>query len=198
MSTSIKFAGRDSAGIVRPISVVDDGSGEYVLRIVDAAPFAYDAVTGALKIEIVADSYGTDHKGVNIAESVAASGSHVVTIVPPAGREWELLVLGVSYAAPAGATSGVHTLFVRYGEQVAGSTLFTLSSPYSAALLIYSGFGTVTGTLNPTDKNQIISMLRGIRISNDAPLYLRYENATDVANAGVKGYWYVVREFGVM
>ena len=35
----IKIAGKDSKGLARPLSVMEDDSGQFVLRVVDAAPF---------------------------------------------------------------------------------------------------------------------------------------------------------------
>lgn len=48
----MKIAGRDENGLAKGLSVETDDNNEGVLRVVDAAPFAYDPVDEAFKVKI--------------------------------------------------------------------------------------------------------------------------------------------------
>lgn len=48
-----------SAGATVALTAVDDGTGKFVLRVVDAAPFAYDPATGSKKVQTIRDYSST-------------------------------------------------------------------------------------------------------------------------------------------
>lgn len=49
--SGIKFMGKDPNGLAKAISVVEDNNGNGVMRIVDAAPHAYDELDDTIKVK---------------------------------------------------------------------------------------------------------------------------------------------------
>lgn len=46
----LKLVGIDDNGNARPVSLIDDGDGKFVIRTVDAAPWAYDELKEAIRV----------------------------------------------------------------------------------------------------------------------------------------------------
>lgn len=68
---SIKLVGNDiSGGALLPVSVVTDDSGNAVLRIVDAAPFAYDSASDTIKTTVTSGN-------INVLGSVVVSSGNI-------------------------------------------------------------------------------------------------------------------------
>lgn len=195
----MRLAGREpSTGTAKALTVALDTNGDGVLRIVDAAPFAYDPSLDARKIAVIGADYGTKIISISTPGTVNASGNETITIVPPAGREWILRNLSFLYPAPIGASSGNHTVFVRYGLPLASTTLLYVTTGSNTPVSLPFSYGDIQTTLSPNNVTLVRDNLTGLRISNACPLFLRYENATNANNTLARGYNLVVTEIGVI
>jgi hypothetical protein len=74
----------------KPLSVLEDDKGDYVLRVVDTAPFAYDPTQDRLKVELPQPraTITTIASGITIAPGGVTSGYRV----PVEGNEKEIWI----------------------------------------------------------------------------------------------------------
>jgi hypothetical protein len=163
------------------VSVVLDANGDPVLRVVDAAPFAYnpteDATKVALKRRIVL--YNTPQGGV-----VAASGALDTTISPPAGKMWQLKQLTLGISAPSGATTGTHRIqcFIGAAKEMA---VLSFIAGSAESINIRRGL-VVSPTSNAEPPTaQLMSVISQLAWTPDAPFIFRYQNDTN-ASQGVQ------------
>ena len=100
-----------------------DDNGDAAVRMVDAAPYAYDPLTDSKKVlvlgskklktiliektETLLDKTNNTYPGFR--------NSDRTTLQPPAGKLWELQHLYFHTTKITGATEGEHQFIVRYG-----------------------------------------------------------------------------------
>lgn len=186
-SLPVQLSGRNAADdATLALSATTDDEGKGVLRIVDAAPFAYDAGSERLKVQ---SQRVLEMQVLDNTLNVAAAGSHTVTVTPPAGEIWRVKMLGMNTPAPSGAASGTHKveLYSGISANVNEYMMFQAISNYAdnVRLRMNTAF-TATSAVTPTDQAVQIAVLTSIVISEDIPLQIKYTNST---NATATGNW---------
>lgn len=197
--SGIKFMGKDSNGLAKALSVETDANGNGVLRVVDAAPFAYNPLSDALKtmstlkvkrLEPLAD-----------AEVIAAGGKKVYSLIAPNNRTIIRPVF-IQFNIPAisGATTGTHQVVLRYANQSTSfpSGILRGQSTFDKAVrFMYGGFTSSVTTKEPSDpasQIQIMQFLRGLLITDLVNLHLVYENNTDAPTSAARDIYIVYTE----
>src|SRR5690554_6940045 len=153
------------------VSYEKDENGYPVIRVVDAAPFAYDPHYDATKVTVQG---ARKILKINLSESdnVVAGGSKTVTVSPPTGKIWTVHALFTRYANPSDATSGTHRLDLRYGwnydrfEVLTGITAHNKSIVYS-----YGIFSSDVDTQIPSNELLQRDVIRDMHLTEKAPLY---------------------------
>lgn len=169
---------RVGAGTATAISIVDDGDGNGVLRVVDAAPFAYNSVEDALQVAISKNIvlYNTPQGGV-----VAAGAGIDTTLTPPAGKMWRWLGMKLQAGAPAGAASGTHRIegFIGAAKQM---PVFSFVANFGKSVIFRNGHvPTGTTDVQAEPPNAQAAILNQLMWTADVPLVIRYQNDTDVS-----------------
>lgn len=191
----LRIAGRADNGSAKALTVEIDSDGNGVLRTVDAAPFAYDPVNDAKNVNIKAQ-HRMIKKDIRDSTPVTASGgSRTTTIIPPAGKVWNLKYLAVICPTISGATSGIHQITVRYGWNSSHNNLIYGASNFDKAVEYMNNIF-AAGVTTKTPSNELLQKgnLQDLVISADVPLYVVYENKTNADQTGQCFVYYVVSE----
>jgi len=158
------------------VTAIQDGSGDWVLRIVDASPY-----TGSKKaIPVVS----TLSQTVN----VLASGTQTFTITPPAGELWRVKLLGVDVPIPAGGASGTQLIQLFYSNASSAlNTIADITSVYSAKVVVRGNIPLTKSSCTPPTDGDFADQIRSIAITTDNPLLIVYSNLTNVSQTGTIG-----------
>lgn len=115
------------------LSALEDGSGKYVLRIIDASPYGYDSTTERIKIKEDWTPF--------ILEDTAVGNDKIFTV--PASTEYEILSVYAAMTALAGG--GSRTVSV----VIATATVSEVLSRYTVGLVTTAG-NTIRYTFAPS------------------------------------------------
>lgn len=173
---TVKGSNRADGELVNGVSFEVDEDGFAALRVVDAAPFAYDDVNERLLVTSEPVEQVVWFHDVSSTE-VAASDQLEVILDPGAGYIGRVTRFGYRAPAPSGAASGTHTLRVLQGSGVTGGFANERLVDLTAA------FGSPVNLAVGT-KSATAYYLEGHEFSSDEPLRFRYFNGTDVAQTG--------------
>lgn len=183
----MRIAGRASDGTAQPMSLIAV-NGDHVLRVVDAAPFAYDKPTDSLRIRPKRALPAITPMSISPAGGVAAGAGYTFTLTPPVGEIWRIRSLGVDIPAPVGAASGSHFFNGFYGSAATAlNQIFSISNAFGGNIKIFAN-SPITKNYNiPTEALAFVNTLSSLVCSNACPLVLLYTNATNVAQTGILG-----------
>jgi len=139
-----------------------------------------DSVSATLfgsNVTVAGTSYAT-------ALNCPASAYQTITITPASGQMWKKIQLYLDILAPAGATTGYHTVEIRQGVNSVNYDAALFLSTYSNEIKVIANSLTTTGqTVIPSDATAMAVSLKGVRVTNTFPLYISYYNGTDVTQS---------------
>ena len=165
----------------KELSVEQDPAGFSVLRVIDAAPHAFDNLTGSYKtVEQVSVKIHDESR----ATSIAKGSKDIVKITPPLNVICTIKAIGFNVAAPTSATSGSTDFYVSIGEESPSH----FKKPINKNAAHASGNSTF---LNDSVTQQLV---RGLQFSESQPLYLVFENKTDVAVTNTRSFYVIYEE----
>lgn len=115
--------------------------------------------------------------------TTAPGGSTIITITPPVGQIWRIILIGINITAPPLATTGSHTVRLRVGNSTSVTAALIKAVSAFGGLLQIIGNTIVSATTSkmPASEDGQLLAIRSIAISADCPLYFIYNNDTDVA-----------------
>lgn len=182
----MRLAGRNDAGLAKALSVVDDVNGSGVLKVVDAAPVAYNDIKNAINVSQVAKSMRVETLNYNKVFNVAPGGIDTITVTPPAGEMWRITGIQLAIPGPVGAASGTHSVEIGnpYMPDVFARVTFTgiiyvRQHRFEGALL----------ELRPSGVDEVTRLLQKGVATNGMPFTIRYYNNTNVAQTGNLVLW---------
>lgn len=154
-----------------------DSEGKAVLRIVDAAPFAYDTNTDSLKVSVQSSKYPkTITKTIS---KTPVGGSQVFELVPPPRKVWVIQNLNIDIRTVSTATSGTHQILFRLGANSSRNDLLRGETSHEKNIFYKYGMLDSSVTAQFPSEKTMQDRLRGIVISEDNPLYIVYQNNTN-------------------
>lgn len=182
----VSLLGKDQATNNQvPLTAVQDKNGNWVLRIVDAAPFAYDETLDALKQKPLKSMPAMDT--LSQVVNVAAGGNKTFTITPPTGELWHIKMISLDIPVATGATTGSQVIEGFFTTAATSLNQFlSVVSNASTKIVIRSNQPMTKTSSYPPDP-EFANQIRSTVISNSNPLILVYSNLTDVAQTGTIG-----------
>jgi hypothetical protein len=194
---------QDSEGNSVPLMVEKDDQGNAVLRIIDSAPWAYDPILEANKVislgdrKLVVVSVKKENVLANKDDSSYPdyNNSDIIPIKPPAGKIWEMKHFSFNVSKPNDATLGSHQIFIRYGSDASIATVLSAKATYLGGLIIESGIITSANSAQvPNDTLSQKLAVQSLYATYDHPIYIKYQNQTDVQQSNARNYYYAVIE----
>lgn len=129
------------------------------------------------------------------ASSVAASGTDVLDVYAPAGYIAQLVSVYLNVAAPPGAASGSHLIYVGMSADSVLLTPLVLTSAYDGNLLLNtSEIKTATSSEAPADATAQLLAVESIVYDSERPMRIEYDNNSNVATVQARNISYIVRE----
>lgn len=165
------------------LSTETDPEGNKILKVVDAAPFAYDPVLGTNKVSLVASKklISSGNIGSLTPETIAVDGKKTYILSPPPGKIWRIIYAFIMIPAPSGSpTTGTHQIFVRYATDSSFNVLRGVTAFNKIIQYNYGTWSSTVDTKEPTDERIQYVALKDLLITSGVPLYFVYENKTDV------------------
>lgn len=169
----------------KPLSHELDDNGKAVLRVVDAAPFAYDQVANAIRTLPVRKLVRT--RNTYSTTVAATSGNHILTFVPTAGHIARLRYMAVFIPVIAGST-GSHRLQITVGPESAYAAERIIDRDVVATSAI-----TVSAN-NATDRD----LMRDVVFDATNPLQVAYYNVSNIDQTGVRFVLVIYEEEAVV
>ena len=175
------------------LSTETDPDGNKILKVVDAAPFAYDPAIEAIKTSVVASR---KVKNINLAtttkETVAYYGKMVdgekldgklsFELRPPIEKIWRIsfMALNVNPGTAPEGTTGNHQFTVRYAANDTAHNVLSGTTSYDKALSYVCGcWADTVDTQSPIDKTMQYLIIKDLNITHNSPLYVAYQNRTN-------------------
>lgn len=194
---------KDEDGNSVPLTVEKDEQGNAVLRIIDSAPWGYDPILDARKVislgdrKLVVVSVKKENTLANKDDSSYPdyNNSDILEIKPPAGKIWEMKHFSFNTVKPSAAALGDHQIFIRYGTNAAIATVLSAKATYLGGLEISSGV--ITNANDTQVPNDILAQklaMQNLYATYANPIYIKYQNQTDVQQTQTRNYYYVVIE----
>lgn len=168
-----------------PLTAVQDENGNWVLRTVDAAPFAYDEKLDALKQKALKSMPPMDT--LSQVVNVAAGGSKIFTITPPAGELWHIKMISMDIPVATGATTGSQVIEGFFSTAATSLNQFLSVVSNAQTKIVVRSNQPMTKTSSFPPDPEFANQIRNAVISNSNPLILVYTNLTDVAQTGTIG-----------
>jgi hypothetical protein len=187
----VKLAGsilaKDPAtGETVEVTAVQDNDGEWVFRMVDASPVAYDQATDTIKTKSKKSlpAIQTLSQTVNIT----AGSNKQFTIAPPAGEIWHIKLIGLDAPAPSGASSGSHVAEFYYTDiSTSVNQVLSIANVFGSKITIRANVPFSKSSALPASDGDFSSAIRNISCSASNPLIILYTNLTNVAQTGTIG-----------
>lgn len=184
-------------------SVIVDPEGNDALRTIDAAPWAYDPILEANKVISLGDRklvVVSVKKENTLADKDDSSypdynNSDIIPIEPPAGKIWEIKHFSFNVPKPPNAILGDHQIFIRYGTDASIATVLSAKATYLGGLEISSGV--ITNANDTQVPNDILAQklaMQNLYATYANPIYIKYQNRTDVQQTQTRNYYYAVIE----
>jgi len=115
--------------------------------------------------------------------NVAAGTIAYFSVTPPEGEIWKILNCYIEFPVPDGASSGTQAVRIIPGSQSWWLASNLMESSFNVPIgLRYSEPMPDTEVFNPTDRKVFFDAISNLRLTNAYPLWLRYNNYTDVDN----------------
>ena len=178
------------------LSYETDPDGNKILKVVDAAPFAYDPSLEALKTVPIATSKIGNTKLGNTSQVLEKTKTTTFELRPPVGKVWRIkmasFIVNISNNNP---TKGEHSLTVRYfmndmfHNVLVGTASFDKNISYSCG-----EFADYMTGVFPTDKVNQSNAFKELPISYDTPLFVQYRNLTDIEITVTPNFYFVYTE----
>jgi hypothetical protein len=113
--------------------------------------------------------------------SVAPGASVIITITPPAGEMWRIILLRIVISGILAATTGTHTCEVRVASNasVSQNVLKAVSNRMDGISTSCNVIDAGTNSKLPTTEQAQQAAILSLRVTNAAPLYIIYTNNTD-------------------
>jgi len=165
----------------KELSVEQDPAGLSVLRVIDAAPHAFDNLTGAYK---TVEQVSVKIHDENRVSSIAKGTKDIVKITPPLNVICTIKAIGFNTAAPTGATSGSTDFYISIGEE----------NPSHFKKPINKNSSYTSGNSIFLNDNTMQQSIRGLQFSESKPLYLVFANNTDVAVTNTRSFYVIYEE----
>ena len=165
----------------KELSVEQDPAGLSVLRVIDAAPHAFDNLTGSYK---TVEEVSVKVHDENRVTSVAKGTKDIVKITPPLNVICTIKAIGFNVAAPTGATSGSTDFYISIGEE----------NPSHFKKPINKNSSYTSGNSIFLNDNTMQQSIRGLQFSESKPLYLVFANNTDVAVTNTRSFYVIYEE----
>ena len=134
--------------------------------------------------------------------SIAAGEEGNIIVTAPAGIIYKIFDVSFFIPAPNGAGSGTHEIEFKYNKpdnkNYYVSLLMRGAAAYNESIYTTGGLIGAAGSESPSAQDQQYWLLGGQRpiyISEDIPLYIDYENDTNVSQTGSR---YIVLLVGVL
>ena len=137
---------------------------------------------------------------VNVSSSatVNAGATENIDVMPTTGYRARVLGLLTNIAAPSGAASGNHELYVQIGASL-GVALVCIAANYSSIIFYTAGASANAGTtLMPTDVAAFNANLANCIFTPSTPLRLKYVNSTDAAQTVTRTIYIALEEEAIV
>ena len=182
-----------------------DDNGDAAVRMVDAAPHAYDPLTDSKKV-LVLGSKKLKTTLLNKTETLLDSthgtypnylNADRIELRPPAGKLWELQHFYFFTGKLTDATEGSHQFLIRYGYDSTAGDVMLYTQLHTGSFNVKGGINLSGGTGVTSFPDTAIAQLtamRGMLVSNSCPIYIRYENKSNGTQTNSRIYYYVVVE----
>ena len=146
----------------------------------------WNDAANALNVQLTGRKAKIDSASYDQVLNVAASGSTIITITPPAGELWKIKNLYFDILGPAGATSGTHIIEVTYGPTYDPKRrIMALTSNFDKRIRLQDNMPHADVTTKTPNNDAIIqSNVLSFILSNAVPLILRYVNNTNATQTG--------------
>lgn len=161
------------------LSTIKDDEDKEILRIVDAAPFAYDTETERLKTEdagLIIESASLGWTGT----TVDSLGNKVVELNGETGYILEPLFIHCRINKPNSAGSGNHVWYI-YTDKLPETDSIQTISAHTANNTIQGGVPNEMTSYIPSDRSAFLLAIQSLHINPDGKLIIKYYNGTDVA-----------------
>ena len=127
-------------------------------------------------------------------DDILAGGNIILTITPPNGVIWRLKMLTFFIAAPSGASTGKHSAAFRYAGNTAYYENIFLRSNFGSFIGLRKNITEVADDVQtPSDDVVLRENIKEMSLDADNPLYVTYDNGTDVNQTNAI-YLYIVAE----
>lgn len=184
----------ETGSLISKVSFEVDPEGYAVQRIVDAAPNSYDPSLDAKRTVILADKK-IQKNDYTANETVAAGGNSLLEIKPPPGKVWEVENLFFRYPSITGATGGTHSVTFRYGDNISFCGVLRGITAYNKIIdYVYGSFASTVDTKMPSLETLQSESIKGLHLTEEAPLFAYYQNQTDAPTSGARPFYLVVSE----
>jgi len=142
--------------------------------------------TGAAPVQLTGRRLAVGVGNYDQVLNVAVGGTTTITITPSTGELWRLQAIILSLSAPAGATSGTHTLYVvPWFNTYSIYRVLEASSNYGDGIqILYNYIKDATAGKYPTTEQAQQAAIQGLVVTNSAPLYIKYANSTNATQSG--------------
>lgn len=111
----------------------------------------------------------------------ATSGTKVIEIRPPETEVYRIQLLTARAQVPTGGASGTHRFEIMLGENdIYNKVVYGYNDWNAEVYLTMNYFKTAKAPMEPATADTQIMNLKGVLITNDSPLYIKYSNLTNV------------------
>jgi hypothetical protein len=184
----------DGSGGGSGVSYETDDEGKLVLRVVDAAPFAYDPVTDSKRVSLVAKEKVKFIKFEGTS-SVDDGEDEIIKVIPPPNKVWEVVSLFFRVPPVTNASQGTNRLIIRQGVTASLCSLLRGETAYSKFIeYSYGRFTSSVDTQLPEFAQMQNDLIKGVKISNEVPLHFIYQNRTNATQTDNRIFYLVVSE----
>lgn len=171
----------DNDDLINEVSFEVDADGYAVLRVVDAAPFAYDSDAGVLKVRSVRETKVVEDTRSGTL-SLNASETSFIEFEPPVGKSWKINLFYFRFPAISGVTSGEHQAIVKYGGTSSSYDLMFARTSYDKVLAYrYGSFEESVDTQSPASPILQNELVKGALLVQGRKLIIAYQNRTSEA-----------------
>lgn len=188
----------DNDELINEVSFEVDADGYAVLRVIDAAPFAYDPDAGVLKVRSVRETKVVeDTKSGTL--NLNASETILIEFEPPAGKSWKINLFYFNFPALSGVTSGEHQATIKYGGTTSHYDLIQGRTSYDKALTYrYGSLYESVDSQTPASSMFQNELIKGVLLVQGKKLIIAYQNRTSEAISGNYAARIIVEEENIL
>ncbi|MBO8180781.1 MAG: hypothetical protein H0Z19_09965 [Archaeoglobus sp.] len=125
--------------------------------------------------------------------TVPAGSSETITIQPPQGKIWRILMMNISVSPPNSSTTGTHKIVLSHSKLLQWHMVGVYE--YNNTILFYKQVftGTVSVT-NASTPEESRALLDSIKATYDYPMQFRYYNDTDADQTNTRVIGLLIEE----